>query len=153
MLVICPTSLIGITLAHLREAGHRRCECVVLWLGHKDKSSIMIEEIYHPQQIAKEDMFHIPHSGMNALYDHLRKNRYMVAAQVHSHPLHAFHSEADNRWAIIRHEGALSLVVPNFAMNITAHNFLDHTKTYIFSAKAQWVEISTNMVKSCLRIS
>lgn len=153
MLVICPNSLICITLTHLREAGLRRCECVVLWLGHQDQNAIVIKEVYHPQQTAKEDMFRIPRSGMNALYDRLRHKRFMVAAQVHSHPFHAFHSEADNRWAIVRHEGALSLVVPNFAINTTAHNFLDLTKTYFFSAKAQWIEVPQNTVQSCLRIS
>jgi len=36
----------------------------------------------------------------------------MVAAQVHSHPDEAFHSKGDDEWAIVRHEGALSIVVP-----------------------------------------
>jgi len=37
-----------------------------------------------------------------------------LIAQVHSHPTEAYHSEADDRFAIVTAEGGLSLVVPNF---------------------------------------
>jgi hypothetical protein len=78
----------------------------------------------------------------------------MVAAQVHSHPGEAFHSKADDRWAIVRHEGALSLVVPNFALDTTVSRFLDDTKIYQFSAAAQWTEVRRDEVtQSWLQIS
>lgn len=78
----------------------------------------------------------------------------MVAAQVHSHPREAFHSKADDRWAIVRHEGALSLVVPNFAIGTMVSTFLDDTKVYRFSASAQWVEVPRpELDQSCLRIA
>jgi Na+-transporting NADH:ubiquinone oxidoreductase subunit NqrA len=91
---------------------------------------------------------------MSALYAELRRRRLLVAAQVHSHPREAFHSKADDRWAIVRHEGALSLVVPNFASGTTLLNFLDKTKVYQFSALAEWIEVPRSEVEpSCLRIS
>jgi hypothetical protein len=37
-----------------------------------------------------------------------------LIAQVHSHPSEAYHSDADDRYAIVTAEGGLSLVVPNF---------------------------------------
>lgn len=153
MLVTCPVSLVDTTLSNLHEAGRRRCECVLLWLGRRDADAITIVEAYRPLQAAKEDMFHIPPEGMTALHDHLRRQRFMVAAQVHSHPLRAFHSQADDRWAIVRHEGALSLVVPNFARDTTVSNFLDQAKIYRFSADARWVEVPAHEQQSCLRIS
>ena len=152
MLTTCPGPLVDATLAHLREAGHQRCECVVLWLGRRGADGITIGEAYRPLQTAKEDMFHIPPAGMSALHDQLRNRRLMVAAQVHSHPYQAFHSRADNRWAIVRHEGALSLVVPDFAEDTTMPNFLDRAKVYRFSAGAQWVEVPAHELHSCLRI-
>jgi len=154
MLVTCPAHLVEATLNNLREAGRRRCECVVLWLGRRDQSAIAVAKAYRPLQAAKEDMFHISPAGMTALHDQLRRNRFMVAAQVHSHPFRAFHSEADDRWAIVRHEGALSLVVPNFAVDTTVSNFLDQAKVYRFSASAQWVEVPAyELQQSCIRIS
>jgi proteasome lid subunit RPN8/RPN11 len=153
MLVSCPGHLVDTTLAELKAAGNGRCECVVLWLGRRDGGSIRIEDAYRPPQMARADVFRIPPAGMTALHGELRRKRFMVAAQVHSHPHEAFHSRADDRWAIIRHEGALSLVVPNFAIGTTLSNFLDTTKVFRFSASAQWLEVPRPEVeKSCLRI-
>ena len=153
MLVACPSALVDKTLTHLREAGIAACECAVLWLGRRDRESVWIKKAYRPLQTAKVDMFHIPQEGMNALYGELRRNRYMVAAQVHSHPGQAFHSEADDLGAIVCHEGGLSIVVPNFAIETTVETFLDDSKVYKFSADAQWIEVSRpELEKSCLRI-
>jgi hypothetical protein len=91
-------------------------------------------------------MFVIPREGMAALHGELRRERLMVAAQVHSHPLQAFHSKADDRWAIVRHEGALSLVVPYFASRTSLRNFLDETKIFRFSPNAQWIEVPRSEV-------
>jgi proteasome lid subunit RPN8/RPN11 len=99
-------------------------------------------------------MFQIPAASMAALYAELRERRLMVAAQVHSHPYEAFHSRADDRWAIIRHEGALSLVVPNFASSTTAANFLEDTKIFQFSVTARWTEVTqVELARSRLRIT
>ena len=78
----------------------------------------------------------------------------MVAAQIHSHPHEAFHSEADDTWAIVRHEGAFSLVVPRFAADTTLDNFLDHTKVFQFSQRSTWDEVPNWQVKDkCVRIT
>ena len=154
MLVTCPSTVLATTLLRLREAGTRRCECIVLWLGRPADGVIRVEEAYVPLQEAREDMFHIPRASMASLHAHLRKHRLMVAAQVHSHPREAFHSLADDRWAIIRHEGALSLVLPYFAASTTALNFRDEVKVYRFSDAAEWVEVAQPEVESlCLRLS
>lgn len=153
MLVRCPSSVVDVTLVQLREAGNRDHECVVLWLGHCVDRSIQIEKAYRPLQRAQVDMFHIPPEGMNALHSELRRHRYMVAAQVHSHPGPAYHSGADDHWAIIRREGSLSLVVPSFARGTSVADFLDNTKVYRFSTAAEWVEIpQIELDRSCLRI-
>lgn len=154
MLVNCPSALVHTTLNQLREAGHGRCECAVLWLGRRDDRGIWVKDVYRPLQTAEADMFHIPPAGMTALHAELRRCRFMVAAQVHSHPRQAFHSQADNRWAIVRHEGALSLVVPDFAMETTVESFLDDTKVYRFSTAEQWIEVlKPELNRSCLRIT
>ena len=147
MLTLCPSSLVDATLTRLREAGQDRRECVMLWLGRREGEFLRVYEAYRPIQKAAEDMFEIPRVGMTALHAELRKRRLMVAAQVHSHPGEAFHSRADDRWAIIRHEGALSLVVPHFASETTRFNFLDQTKIYQFAAAARWTEVPRMQVE------
>ncbi len=153
MLVTCPSTVLSTTLAHLREAGTRRCECIVLWLGRPADGVIRVEEAYVPRHKAREDMFHIPPESMASLHARLRKHRLMVAAQVHSHPRQAFHSLADDRWAIIRHEGALSLVLPYFAARTTPFNFGDEVKVYRFSDMAEWIEVPRPEVEAqCLQV-
>jgi proteasome lid subunit RPN8/RPN11 len=152
MLLTCPAQVIATTLTHLRDAGTRRCECVVLWLGRRRDGELAIEQAYRPLHHAKTDMFHIPREGMVALHTELRRGRLMVAAQVHSHPREAFHSDADDRWAIVRHEGALSLVVPDFAAHTRLDNFLDETKVFRLSDTAEWLEAPPDAVRTCLRI-
>lgn len=152
-LVHCANTHIASTLDHLREAGARFQECVVLWLGHPSVQGIEVVGVYRPQQRAASDMFHIPPDSMAALRATLRRNRVMVAAQVHSHPHEAFHSLADDRWAIVRHVGALSLVVPDFAVYTRVETFLEHTKVFRFSSSAQWREVPAAEVDStCLHI-
>lgn len=154
MHVTCTNAIVETTLGWLREAGHARRECVALWLGRRGSASIDVVDAYWPEQTAEIDMFHIPPHGMTELHAVLRQRRLMVAAQVHSHPAEAFHSKADDRWAIVRHEGALSLVVPYFALKTTTQNFLAHTKVYRFTATSRWEEIpEAQLARSWLTIT
>jgi proteasome lid subunit RPN8/RPN11 len=153
MMIKCPLHAIDRTLTHLREAGRSRQECVVLWLGRRQLGFIDIVECYRPLQFARADRFRIPPEGMTALQRILRAERLLVAAQVHSHPYEAFHSEADDAWAIVRHEGALSLVVPRFASDTLAYSFLDQAKVFRFSDAATWDEVPRPQVtQTCLQI-
>jgi hypothetical protein len=76
---------------------------------------------------------------MTALMAHLRARKLGLAAQVHSHPGRAFHSEADDAWASVRHEGALSVVVPNFAAGVNVGNFLQSVATFRLSPDDRWL--------------
>lgn len=152
-MISCSRQHVDDTVRHLQKAGRRRMECVVLWLGRPRSGVTEIAECYRPLQTARADQFRIPPNGMTALQAKLRAERLMVAAQVHSHPREAFHSRADDAWAIVRHEGALSLVVPDFAQQVTAANFMDLTKVYRFSSSAKWCEVTSPALESeCLRI-
>jgi len=153
MIVTCSFAFVEKTLSGLRDAGQLHCECIMLWLGRRNENRIDVVDVYRPEQIAQEDMFQIPAASMDALYAELRQRRLMVAAQIHSHPLEAFHSRADDRWAIIRHQGALSLVVPYFAIDTTTANFLGQTKIFQFSNEARWTEVPRDEVNSWLHLN
>jgi proteasome lid subunit RPN8/RPN11 len=152
-LVHCATAHVAATLGHLRKAGTHHQECVVFWLGRPSPQGIKVVNVYRPQQHATEDMFLIPPDSMVDLRATLRRDRVMVAAQVHSHPQEAFHSLADDRWAIVRHVGALSLVVPEFAAHTRVDTFLKHTKVFRYAPSAQWCEVPIDEVGStCLQL-
>ena len=154
MLIDCPSSVIHTTLELLCEAGRGAREGIVLWLGYRADEHIQVTDAYQPHHTSKADMFHITPDGMNALHNELRHRRRMVAAQVHTHPGRAYHSKADDRWAIVRHVGALSLVLPHFAFGTTVTTFLETAKVYRFSEDELWLPVpQRNLSASCLTIS
>jgi len=135
----------------LQDAGER--ECVLLWLGRKEKALQKIVEVYQPEQVGTMDYFEIPRNGMAALMVRLGMNDLYVVSQVHTHPGEAFHSYTDDRWAIVRHEGALSVVLPYFALSTTVENFLEQAAVYQLCRTNQWVEVRSGKLAQRLRIA
>ena len=151
-LVVVPAPVVAKTLLELRGAGTENRERVVLWLGARSGNYVNVSEAFVPLQEAEEDYFRIPPRGMSELLSHLHQNRLMTAAQVHSHPGHAFHSEADDRWAVVRHEGALSLVVPFFGLNTTEETFTGDAAVFQLSKSNRWLEVPPESVRRRYRI-
>lgn len=137
MILLSP-SIITDTLTLFSEHGKGRKEIVVLWLAKKVAGQPIVQRVYLPLQESDRAFFHIPPQGMKLLFDELRPARMMVAAQVHTHPKEAFHSAADDHGAVIRHVGGLSLVLPYFARQTTAENFVEHTKVYSLIQTNHW---------------
>lgn len=150
--VVVPAPVVSKTLRELRDAGAEGCERVVLWLGVRAGNRVDVREAFVPMQEAEEDYFWILPEGMSELLSRLRENRLMTAAQVHSHPGHAFHSEADDRWAIVRHVGALSLVVPFFGLNTTFETFTEDAAVFQLSVKNRWLEVPPEHVHRRYRV-
>jgi len=82
----------------------------------------------------------------------LRKERLMIAAQVHTHPKLAFHSAADDKWAIVRHVGALSLVVPHYALRTNAVNFVQRTAAFCLNAENEWLQAPQENIQDFYKI-
>ncbi|MCP4737333.1 MAG: hypothetical protein GY873_24365, partial [Bosea sp.] len=99
------------------------------------------------------DFFRIPPAAMKDLMAHLRRTRLQVVAQVHSHPGRAFHSEADDEWAIVRNRGALSLVVPRFGAGATVANFMDQTAMYRLSDDDMWIAVPDEDVPDVVEVA
>ena len=140
------------TLRELAKRGWHRTERVALWLAQRREDSITVQEVYVPQYEASCDYFHIPRASMATLMEHLRDKRLMIGAQLHTHPLEAFHSAADDRWAIVRHAGALSIVIPHFGRFATAENFLDHAKVFRLNPGNEWVEVARSELRHLLGV-
>lgn len=150
--ILCPKLVAQTTLATLQRSGTRRKEGITLWLGRRTESSIEAVEAYEPAHIAEADFFRIPPQSMQALKEHLRRNRLIVAAQVHSHPMEAFHSKADDRWAIVRHVGAVSIVLPYFAQHISIDRFLSDAAVFQLDAMNRWAQVPHNSLERVCRI-
>jgi len=120
-----------------------RSECVLLWLAARDGQHLCVQEVYRPAQRASEDFFEIPRDSMAAVMTRLRTQSLFIAAQVHTHPGRAFHSAADERWAIVRHVGALSVVIPDFARNTSPVRFFDKSAIFRLDERGQWQQMAS----------
>jgi hypothetical protein len=149
--VLVPAKVIAASLDALQEVGREESECVVLWLAERAADAIKVVEVYKPAQVASADMFRLPRESVAALFEVLRSRGLMVAAQVHTHPEHAFHSAADDRWAIVRHVGALSLVLPYFAQRTTPEMFFMHAAVFSLSPDNEWLLIEPDDVDAYVR--
>ncbi|ACS40458.1 MULTISPECIES: Mov34/MPN/PAD-1 family protein [Methylobacteriaceae] len=140
--VACTAAILAETLDRLRVGGRRGEERAVLWLARSASAApTPVQEVYEPEQATAEDYFHLPPASMRALMGHLRAHRLKIVAQVHTHPGRAFHSEADDAWAIVRHRGALSLVLPRFAATATPGTFLEEAMVYELSDAGLWEHV------------
>lgn len=140
-LIRCPAAIVEETLESLRAAGRAGNEGVALWLASRQAAASGVSDIvrcYVPRHSAEEDRFWIPKDAMHEMMEYLFKNKLRLAAQVHSHPGEAFHSLADDRWALPSQPGALSIVVPDFAVTATAANFIVQAAIYCLSKEAKW---------------
>ncbi|MGN6400704.1 MAG: hypothetical protein ACTHMD_09630 [Flavisolibacter sp.] len=134
------TELLQHTLQLLKESPKK--ERVVLWFGKKENDTYSVKEVHLPFQITEEDSFFIPPEGMEQIMNRLRPNRLIIVAQIHTHPFEAYHSEADDTWAIVRHLNAYSLVIPWFCKDTTVSNFLLDVATYVLNNHNYWEEVS-----------
>jgi hypothetical protein len=150
--VTVPAALVEASIRELRAAGAALQERLVLWAGHPDARAKVSTVIVPPQE-ADIDFFRVPPAGMRQVFDSLRQDRLAILAQVHSHPQEAFHSEADDDWAIVRHAGALSIVLPFFAATTSAANFLDQAAIFVLSADDAWHPVARGHVPRVLEIA
>lgn len=133
------------TLVILKAGRLRHEERMAAWIGKGSATGrSVVRDVYEPEQVCRKDRFHLPPESMTSLMRELGRTRSGILAQIHTHPGRAFHSRADAAWAIIRHVGALSLVLPNFAGTTTVGNFLEQVMVYEYSPSAEWILVPTD---------
>ena len=110
--------MITTTLRVLQHFGAYGCEGLVLWVGNLREDSAQVIQVMVPdQQPMKSEEgvgYFVDGAALFQLNRSLSETGLRLIAQVHSHPGEAYHSEADDRYAIVTADGGLSLVVPNF---------------------------------------
>ena len=139
--VFCPELIVAETIAHLKAAGSDGRECLVFWLARRLEDRMNVVNAHRPQQQARRHRFFVPPTEMASLRALLRNERLMIAAQIHSHPEEAFHSIADDEGAFIRHQGALSFVLPRFARDSSVSTFLADAALFELQANNQWMPV------------
>jgi hypothetical protein len=147
-------SVIEETLQTMRSFGARGCEVLILWLGEieSDQGAARVVMALVPRQnaIASEDGvgYFVTGETLFHLNRGLSESGLRFIAQVHSHPTEAYHSDADDRYAIMTMDGGFSLVVPNFG-----HAPPDPASWAVYRLHQQdWRELTSAAVRALFTI-
>jgi len=105
----------------LAERGRLGLEAVVLWIGRvEDSRRASILAAVRPGQIAYRGeegcAVEVPPDALSEIIRLLHDGTF-VLARVHTHPGAAYHSDVDDSNMLIAHDGAISIVVPRFAID------------------------------------
>lgn len=146
-----PSDLLADTADTLRSVSAGQREAVALWQGRVlDVSLAEFTKLHVPRQVAGPLHFNVPLAERLSLLAAIAAEGEFILAQVHTHPERAFHSDADDRLAITKHLGAISIVVPYFAAGWTG----DLSATAIFTCVGGdcWRELSTAEVRAIFEV-
>jgi hypothetical protein len=151
--IVIDRAVVQSTLRTLRRFGEHRLEGLVLWLGKIEPGKAHVIRAFTPDQHPVSDEDGVGYFvGGDALFElnrGLAETGLRLIAQVHSHPSRAYHSETDDRYAIVTADGGLSLVVPNFGQAPA-----DPTSWAVYRLlQGRWEELSEEEIRSLLNVS
>lgn len=118
-----PVQLLQKTLDVVRSAGRDGSEAFVVWGGRvsDDGNTVSFTSCLAPRQTAHKTprglLVTVDGEALFELNRELYKRGELLAAQVHSHPHDAYHSETDDCFSLVTLTGALSIVIPRFGTN------------------------------------
>lgn len=114
-----PVSHAEKALAHMRAVGKQGLEGVALWAGVIDGTAFHVQETIIPAQEASRTeqglLYVVEGEELHRINRELYRSGLRLAAQIHSHPGRAYHSDTDDAYPIVAVLGGVSIVVPNFA--------------------------------------
>lgn len=144
--------VIDTTLRVLQQFGAHGCEGLVLWIGEVSEGQARITRAVVPNQTPMKSEegvgYFIDAQVLFELNRKLSDTGLRLIAQVHSHPGEAYHSETDDRYAIVTADGGLSLVVPDFGKAP-----MDPTLWAVYRlSNGSWCELDTAQARSLLNV-
>ncbi len=130
------------TQLSLRSAGCNGNEGMVLWSGIQAGTVFQVQTMITPRQraitSAEGVCVIVDGDALHQVNVETYRRGERLLAQVHSHPGQAYHSEMDDRYAIVTSPGSLSIVVPDFATR--AFSVAD-CAVYRLAGSGAWMEI------------
>jgi len=108
------------TLQVVQHAGREGYEAFVLWGGIRSETTgqLLIVSAYQPRQkgVASADGLLVVVDGeaLHRANEAFYARGEVIAAQAHSHPTGAFHSDTDDTFPLMTLQGGLSVVIPFF---------------------------------------
>jgi hypothetical protein len=104
----------------LQEVGTRGCEGLALWIGTIINDEAEVKQHLIPRQVLiRSDhglSVRVDGDTLHELNVWLHQNHARLLAQVHSNGESAYHSDTDDKHSVVTTLGALSIVIPHFAV-------------------------------------
>lgn len=147
---VVPESILTESAGLLRSLGEGVRESALLWTGTEQSGNATVERIIVPLQVASPKHFEVSFEERLRIAQELAESEQRLLAQLHTHPGRAFHSLTDDRLALPRHTGAISLVIPNFACEWQGSLF--DVSVNIHLGAGVWNELSAQTVATVFEV-
>ncbi len=118
---LVPRQIADASVTTMQAAGRQGAEAFLAWPGkfEDDGQTFRFSRAVFPAQTAYRTtsglLVKIDGQALFELNRGCHQQGEIVGGQIHSHPTGAYHSEADDALALVRLQGGLSIVVPDFA--------------------------------------
>ena len=144
-----PNSILYDTLSRLRTIGVDCKEGIAYWSGILDKNEAFVSRVIfaddYPEFQNEEYFAKVSLDAAFKIGEAIHEKNELLFAQIHTHPREAFHSFVDDRYPISHRIGFVSIVVPNFAQNVTS---LSECAILEYRGQAKWDTLSNAKVVS-----
>lgn len=149
-----PKELVDDIYKKIRETGAEGYERLALCAGKKMGKEFKINHVLYPEQYLRKTLlgvsFHVDGEELERIGDWLYENELSLIAQIHSHPDEAYHSEADNNYAIITKAGGISIVIPHFG---TSDSYFEGSAFYRLYPDTCWAKLSNEQAAILLKLT
>lgn len=113
-----PLELWSMSVSELRSYAAARAEAIVFWGGVVCGEHVQVTGLYVLRHSAQGGTVRLTRGETRWLLRELRQRDEKLLAQFHSHPREAYHSDGDDQHAAAFHDGFLSIVAPDHAVNV-----------------------------------
>ena len=141
---VVPQRILKNSALLLRSLSSGVRESAILWTGTCLNTEARVRRIVVPRQTSNAVRFDVSLEERLKIASQLNRSGEMLLAQLHTHPKEAFHSAIDDQLALPRHTGAISIVIPDFAMYWEGD--LNQVSVNRHLGKGVWQELGSDVV-------
>ncbi len=146
-MIIIPDAIWSLMLREF-QACQRPLEQVAYLDGLETDNDGIVTTVTFPNAVLRQGSFFVPAEAMSEAGRHLGKPLVRIA-QVHTHPTAwVGHSPTDDERAYSRHDGAVSIILPNYG---AALNLLSELGVHLCRGKT-WRQLTSEQAKTFLKI-
>lgn len=149
-----PKELVEDVYQQIRETGVEGYERLALCAGQKKSKEFEVTHILYPKQHLRKTSlgvsFHVDGEELERIGDWLYQKDLSLIAQIHSHPDEAYHSEADDNYAIITKSGGVSIVIPHFG---TSDTCFEKSAFFRLHPQTGWTELSKQQINDLIKLT